>query len=74
MAGYYDLILGLIPLTLAGITGTALVGGLALTTAVQVASLAAVALVAHAMFVRAPVEDVPATASAGSNAAYGSAD
>lgn len=60
MASYYDLILGLIPLAMAGITGTLSVFGLQLTTAVSLASLVAVALVGHAMFVRTPV-DAPAS-------------
>ena len=54
MTGYYDLILGLIPLALGGIT-TVLVGfGLSLTAAVPLAAAVAVALIGHGLFVRAP--------------------
>ena len=54
MAQYYDLILGLIPLALGGIT-TVLVGfGLSLTAAVPLAAAVAVALIGHGLFVRAP--------------------
>jgi hypothetical protein len=60
MTGYYDIVLGLIPLTLAGITALLTVLGVALTTAVPVASVFAVGLVGHAMFVRSPV-DAPST-------------
>lgn len=56
MTGYYDLVLGLIPLALAGITGALTIAGMALTTAVPVASLVAMALVGHAMFVNAPID------------------
>lgn len=61
MTGYYDVVLGLIPLALTGITGALAVAGLELTTAVPVASLVAVGLIGHAMFVRAPVDDVVET-------------
>lgn len=57
MTGYYDLVLGLIPLAFLGLTGTLTVGGFTLTTAVTVASLVAIAVVAHALFVNAPVDD-----------------
>lgn len=60
MTGYYDVVLGLIPLTLAGITAVLTVLGVSLTTAVPVASVFAVGLVGHAMFVRAPVDAAPA--------------
>jgi hypothetical protein len=56
MTEYYDLILGLIPLTFAGITGSLVAAGFSLTTAVPVASVIAVGLIGHAMFVRAPVD------------------
>lgn len=59
MIGYYDLVLGLIPLSLFGLTGTLAVGGLTLTTAITIASLAAIAIVGHALFVNAPVDDTP---------------
>ena len=56
MTGYYDAILGLIPLTLVGIAGILTVVGFGLTTAIPLASLVAVGLIGHAMFVRAPVD------------------
>ena len=56
MTGYYDIVLGLIPLALAGIAGALTVAGFSLTTAVPLASIVAVALIGHAMFVRAPVD------------------
>lgn len=59
MTGYYDVILGLIPLAMAGVTGVLLVVGYALTTAIPIASIAAVALIGHAMFIRSPVDPAP---------------
>ncbi|MDS0258280.1 hypothetical protein NDI56_02515 [Haloarcula sp. S1CR25-12] len=59
MTGYYDIVLGLIPLAMAGITGSLVVAGFALTTAIPMASVVAVGLIGHAMFVRAPVDPVP---------------
>jgi len=64
MTGYYDIVLGLIPLAMAGITGTLLLAGFALTTAIPMASVVAVGLIGHAMFVRAPVDPVPESADA----------
>lgn len=60
MTGYYDIVLGLIPLALAGISGALTVVGFELTTAVALASVVAVGLVGHAMFVNAPVDPAPA--------------
>lgn len=55
MADYYDVVLGLIPLSVAVISA-ALVGlGAALPLAVSAGALSAVVLIGHAMFVRAPV-------------------
>lgn len=56
MTGYYDIVLGLIPLALAGIAGALVVAGFSLTTAVPLASMVSVALIGHAMFIRAPVD------------------
>ena len=55
MTLYYDLVLGLIPLVMAGVSGPLVVAGLALTVAIPIAGLFALALIGHAMFVRAPV-------------------
>lgn len=63
MTGYYDLVLGLIPLAMAGITGGLMFAGFALTTAIPTASIVAVGLIGHAMFIRAPVDPTPATES-----------
>ena len=60
MTGYYDIVLGLIPLAMAGITGSLVFAGFALTTAIPLASVVAVGLIGHAMFVNAPVDTVPA--------------
>jgi hypothetical protein len=54
MTGYYDLVLGLIPLTLAGVTAALVVTGVQVTMAIPLASLLSVALIGHAMFVRTP--------------------
>jgi hypothetical protein len=59
MVSYYDSILGLIPATFLLGTGALNLGGLAFEAAIPVASLAAVALVGHALFVRGPVESAP---------------
>lgn len=58
MTGYYDMVLGLIPLALAGISGALVQIGVELTTAIPLASLVAVFLIGHAMFVRTPVTPV----------------
>lgn len=55
MTEYYDVVLGLIPIALIGITLSLLGLGLEPTIAVPTASLAAVGLIGHAMFVRSPV-------------------
>jgi len=54
MVGYYDVVLGLIPLSLAGLTALLFSGGLSLSMAVPLASTAAIGLMGHAMFVNAP--------------------
>lgn len=64
MAGYYDLVLGLIPLALLGITGALTVVGISATAAVPVGAVVAIGLIGHAMFVNAPV-DSPAGGSSG---------
>lgn len=62
MTRYYDIILGLIPVTLAGLTVALLLAGLQLTVAVPVSSLAAAGLIGHAMFIRGPVDSRPSPA------------
>jgi hypothetical protein len=66
MTGYYDIVLGLIPLAMAGITGGLMLAGFALTVAIPLASVVAVGLIGHAMFVRAPVDPTPPAESTGS--------
>ncbi len=63
MTGYYDVVLGLIPLAMAGITGGLTLSGFELTTAIPLASVVAVGLIGHAMFVRAPVDPTPTDTS-----------
>jgi hypothetical protein len=58
---YYDLILGLIPLALLGLTSLLTVVGLELTTAVPLAGAVSAGMIGHAMFVRTPT-DAPAEA------------
>jgi hypothetical protein len=59
MTGYYDIVLGLIPLTLGGVAALLTAFGFALTTAIPVASVVAVGLIGHAMFVNGPVDSTP---------------
>lgn len=56
MVSYYDAVLVLIPLAIAGLTATLSIAGLSLTQAVPVASTVAALLIGHAMFVRSPVD------------------
>ncbi|QLD84938.1 hypothetical protein HWV23_04120 [Natronomonas halophila] len=55
MTGYYDIVLGLIPLSLAGLTAILLAAGMSLSASVPIASVVAFGLMGHAMFVNAPV-------------------
>lgn len=68
MAQYYDLVLGLIPLALAGVTGALVLAGLEPTAAVLAASVVAAALTGHAMFVRAPTDTASPTGEFPGNA------
>lgn len=56
MTGYYDVVLGLIPVALVGITAALTVVGASLTTAVPLGAVVASALIGHAMFVNAPID------------------
>lgn len=62
MAGYYDFVLGFIPLALGGGSAALTVAGVSLTTAIIVASLLSVLAIGHGMFVRTPrdAEHTPA--------------
>lgn len=64
MTGYYDIVLGLIPVALLGITAALTFVGLSVTTAIPAGAFAAMVLMGHAMFVNTPVdstEDVQPT-------------
>lgn len=71
MTEYYDVVLGLIPIALIGITLSLLGLGLEPTIAVPTASLAAVGLIGHAMFVRSPVHGAGAGAGVGARSGSG---
>lgn len=57
MTGYYDVILGVIPLTLAGVTGTLTLAGVGVSLSVTIAALVAIGFIGHALFVRAPTSE-----------------
>ena len=59
MTGYYDVVLGMIPLGLGSIAAVLTLLGYQLTVAVPVASVFAIGLIVHAMFVRTPTDAVP---------------
>jgi Sec-independent protein secretion pathway component TatC len=65
MTGYYDVVLGLIPLGLGTIATALTLLGYQLTVAVPVASLFAIGLICHAMFVRTPTDAAPETERTG---------
>jgi hypothetical protein len=62
MPGYYDIVLGLIPLALVGVSGALTAAGVAVTVAIPIAGLVAVGLIGHAVFVRTP-GDAPTPAA-----------
>ncbi|WP_424006105.1 hypothetical protein [Haloferax denitrificans] len=74
MTGYYDYILGLIPLALLGITGTLTVAGLQLTTAVPMAAGVAALLTGHALFVNGPSSPSPSPSRLDEHAGPNAAD
>ncbi|WP_134670847.1 hypothetical protein [Halorussus marinus] len=76
MTGYYDIILGLIPLSLIGITAAMSAIGVSVTAAVPVAATVPVALIAHALFVNGPVDrtSVATTQSASESNGFEAAD
>jgi hypothetical protein len=59
MVGYYDVVLGLIPVTLVGLTAILVGGGLPLWLSVPLSSTVAVGLIGHAMFVNGPAVAEP---------------
>lgn len=64
MAGYYDFVLGFIPLALGGGSAALTIAGVSLTTAIIVASLLSVLAIGHGMFVRTPSDAAPTPAPA----------
>ena len=58
MPGYYDYVLGAIPLTLLGGTGLLSATGLSFSAAIPLAAALAVLLIGHALFVNAPTDPV----------------
>lgn len=60
MTGYYDIVLGLIPVSLAGLTALLLVAGMSLSVSIPMASVVTLGLMGHAMFVRSPVDSTAA--------------
>ncbi|CAI49991.1 uncharacterized protein NP_3800A [Natronomonas pharaonis DSM 2160] len=69
MTGYYDIVLGLIPASLIGLTALFVFGGLSLSASVPLASVATIGLMGHAMFVNAPGPSEPATSRPADSAA-----
>lgn len=65
MMDYYDLVLGLVPLSLLGVTGGLYGLGVDLLVAVPLAATMAAAVIGHGLFVNAPVEERPAPESHG---------
>jgi len=59
MIGYYDAVLGLIPVSLLGLGGLLSGVGLSFTVAVPIAAVVALGFVGHALFVNAPVGPGP---------------
>lgn len=74
MTQYYDLVLGLIPVVMAGVSGALFVAGLALTVAIPIAGILALALIGHAMFVRAPVAAPAPQAVSSDSTGFNAAD
>jgi hypothetical protein len=56
MTGYYDIVLGLIPVALLGITAAMTLVGLSLTAAVPIGAFVAIGIMGHAMFVNGPAD------------------
>ncbi|MFP8952542.1 hypothetical protein ACLI4Z_06145 [Natrialbaceae archaeon A-arb3/5] len=56
MTGYYDIVLGLIPVALLGITAALSFVGLSLMTAIPIGAFASMIIIGHAMFVNTPAD------------------
>jgi hypothetical protein len=63
MTGYYDYVLGFIPLALLSVSGVLTFAGLPTTTAVALGAGVAFLAVAHALFVNGPVDETVAPAA-----------
>jgi hypothetical protein len=82
MMDYYDAVLGLIPLSVGGVSVALLWAGITMSLAVSAGALVAAGLVGHAMFVRTPIRqpgDSDASLASGhadqsNNREYGTAD
>lgn len=64
MVGYYDYVLGFIPVALFGLTFALYTIGFGLTTAVPLGAGVAVLAMGHALFVNGPVNAEPETPTA----------
>mgnify|MGYP000114242888 CR=1 FL=1 len=73
MSGYYDYVLGLIPVALFGVTAVLSLVGVPTTAALPVGASVALGLMCHAMFVRAPLTDTE-PGSGGTTAGHASRD
>lgn len=65
MIGYYDFVLGLVPVSLLGVSGALLAAGLDLAVAVPLAGAIAAGVIGHGLFVNAPVDGRPAAEAPG---------
>ncbi|MFO7926592.1 MAG: hypothetical protein ACQET5_12225 [Halobacteriota archaeon] len=59
MTDYYDIVLGLIPVSLAGLTALLVSAGMSLSVSIPLASTVTLGLIGHAMFINGP--SVPQT-------------
>ncbi|RQG89936.1 hypothetical protein EA462_07965 [Natrarchaeobius halalkaliphilus] len=63
MTGYYDIVLGLIPVALLGITAALTLVGISLTTAIPAGAFVSMMIIGHAMFVNTPADSSDDTQS-----------
>ena len=76
MTGYYDYVLGAIPIALLGGTGLLTAAGMSLGAAIPLAATLAVLVIGHALFMNAPIDTAAVTgdmeaATGGPNATHG---
>jgi uncharacterized membrane protein len=73
MTDYYDIVLGLIPVSLAGLTALLASAGMSLSVSISLASTVALGVIGHAMFINGP--SVPRTdPETGAESSTGSAN